>query len=63
MSKTITLRELNASELDAVSGAATHKAFDFTVAGVHVVGGYTDGGDYFTWAQDSKNLVIKSGKV
>lgn len=60
---TIAMRELNPAEVDAVSGGATHKAFDITVAGMHIVGTYSDNGDHATWVSDGKNLEIRGGKV
>ena len=49
------IHALSVAELDAVSGGATTKAFDFTVAGMHITGGY-----------DSKNgnygVVVETGK-
>lgn len=56
-------RELGQAEVDAVSGGATHKAFDFTVAGMHIVGAYTDNGDFASWLKSGDDLYINGRKV
>jgi hypothetical protein len=63
MTKTSNRIELNAAELNAVSGGASHKLFDITVAGLHMVGAYSDNGYYASWVSDGKNLEIRGGKV
>lgn len=60
---TSALREIDTAEFDAVSGAATHKAYDITVAGMHLVGGYTDNGNSFNWVQTKDDLYINGKKV
>ena len=49
------IRPLSTTELDAVSGGKITRAFDFTVAGMHITGGYDSGnGNY--------GVVVETGK-
>ena len=58
------IRALSAVELDAVSGGATIKLFDITVAGMHMVGtANLDTGHYAVWVQSGSTLIIRGGKV
>lgn len=58
------VRALSASELDAVSGAATVKLFDITVAGMRMVGAANlDTGHYAVWVKSGDTLIIRGGKV
>jgi hypothetical protein len=58
------VRALSACELDAVSGGAIVKLFDFKVAGMHVVGSANlDTGHYAVWVKSGGTLIIKGGKA
>jgi hypothetical protein len=58
------VRALSASELDAVSGGATVKLFDITVAGMRMVGtANLDNGYYAVWVKSGDTLIIRGGKV
>lgn len=58
------VRALSSAEIEAVSGAGSKKLFDFTVAGIHVVGTYNpDNGYHATWADNGNGPQIRSGQV
>jgi hypothetical protein len=55
------IRALSAVELDAVSGGKI--AFDFTVAGMHIRGGYNENGEYGAVVEYGNKFIGQSGKV
>jgi hypothetical protein len=57
------IRALSAVELDAVSGGGTTKAFDFTVAGMHIVGGYSPDGKYGVVVEYGNKFIAQGGQV
>jgi len=58
------IRTLSAIEVEAVSGGAVVKLFDFKVAGMHVVGvANTDTGDSVAWVKSGDSLYINGKKV
>ena len=57
------IRARSAAELDAVSGGGTTKAFDFTVAGMHIVGGYSKDGDHGVVVEYGNKFVAQGGHV
>ena len=57
------IRALSAVELDAVSGGSTKIAYDFTVAGMHIVGGYSPDGNYGVVVEYGNKFIGQSGKV
>lgn len=63
MSRVLAPRELDPAEVDAVSGAATHKAFELNVAGMHIVGAYSDNGSSASWLKSGDDLYINGRKV
>lgn len=56
-------RELDPAEIEAVAGGASHKAFDITVAGMHIVGAYNDNGESVSWLKSGDDLYINGHKV
>jgi hypothetical protein len=56
-------RALSAVELDAVSGGGVNRAFDFTVAGMHIYGGYSPDGNYGVVVNYGNNSIVQGGKV
>jgi hypothetical protein len=58
------IRALSAGELDAASGGAVIKLFDFKVAGMHVVGvANTDTGASASWVKSGDSLYINGKQV
>ena len=58
------IRALSAVELDAVSGGVPQNAFNFTVAGMHIMGGYdTSTGDYEVVVVQKGRAYTRHGKV
>jgi hypothetical protein len=55
---------LSAVELDAVSGGVMKSAFDFTVAGMHITGGYdTQNGNYGVMVAYGNRAIVQGGTV
>ena len=52
---------LSTVELDAVSGGKM--MFDFTVAGMHITGGYSRDGGYGVIVEYGTNAIAQGGKV
>ena len=57
------IRTLSDVELDAVSGGEVKKAFDFTVAGMHIKGGGSPDGSYGVIVEYGNNVIWQGGKV
>ena len=58
------IRALTAVELDAVSGGAMTKAFEFKVAGMSIAGAYDSStGDYAVLVGYGDKGIVKTGQV
>jgi hypothetical protein len=55
---------LSAVELDAVSGGAVQTAFNFKVAGMHIIGGYdSTNGNYGVMVAYGDRAIVQGGTV
>jgi hypothetical protein len=58
------IRELSATEVDAVSGATYTVAFNFTVAGMSIKGGYdAEDGNYDVTVKSGDKWIVQGGTV